>query len=96
MIAAACYRRQQGNSAWRCIPDIPAPIRRNLSTGDIECMSNDGQNCINKCPDTTPVCPENPVTCGCNMLRTLGTSGYTDPSHWCNKCDIYLKANRYW
>ena len=31
---------------WTCIPNLHLPIRKNSSTGHIECLSTDAQNCM--------------------------------------------------
>ena len=74
-------------SAWRCI-GYDVPMRFNVN-GDVECMSQDGENCIwdGECgpkldlPSTTL----KPITCGIMHNELYGITGYDQPDHWCAK-----------
>lgn len=97
LIIVWCYRNNSDQNRWQCVQGISFPIRKNPNTGNVECMSKDGINCeVDKCPDTSPVCPDKPAACGCDHMRTHGTTGYSDPTHWCNICDNYFREGYYW
>ena len=73
--------RKPNETNWVCINDVNAPIRRN-ATGDIECMSKNGQECAWKSDQTgciellkLPVDPLIPLVCK--------ESQYRDSNHWC-------------
>ena len=92
-ITAAPISTTLPSTAWRCVPgangpDWNAPLRKNAA-GDIECVGK-GNGCDWKTPAT--LCNATSYTaatpgfaCGANHQRLYGTTGYTDPNHWCAK-----------
>lgn len=84
------FKRETGNTCWKCADGINAPIRRNAK-GDIECASLDGYNCLmqtNKanCDFSIGRLAQQtvkPLTCGTDHKRKLRTDGYSTPGHWC-------------
>lgn len=77
---------------WRCIPDISNfPLRLNVNN-DIECMSKDGNNCINdtaECEYSLNHNNINKLTCGTDHKNKWGSTGYDNVNHWC-----YITCNR--
>lgn len=75
---------------WICLDNISAPVRQNTS-GDIECMSQNGKDCMwksstkNECSALLQNTPENiqPLACGEMHKEKYGVTGYDDAAHWC-------------
>ncbi len=82
------YRSIQMTS-WKCISAISFPVKRNF-WGDIQCMSNDGKNCLYQCPDLRTSSPDIPMTCGPDHKRLYGITGYDTKGHWCQLADSTL------
>lgn len=82
------FSRDVGETCWKCEDGIHAPIRRN-ATGDIECASTDGYNCLwqaNKAGCDAVIAnmpPLRPLKCGADHKAKYGGDGYSSPSHWC-------------
>lgn len=83
----------QTATPWACLQatvqsdQTNTPIQVN-PTGDIQCMSSDGQNCLwsANCPTQLTTVPSNlkPVVCAAPQ--------YTQSGHWCNNADKYYKT----
>jgi hypothetical protein len=72
---------------WTCVPGVAVPIRMN-SNGGIECLSQDGQNCIwppdGNCADVDQsISGVDPLTCGDEHWEYYGITGYDSSTHWC-------------
>jgi len=81
--------------AWTCVPGIDCPIRLN-SAGNVECMAQDGANCLwtpGNCAGTlaSPPTTINPFTCGKTHYTTYGSYGYDSTTHWCYRGWEFLK-----
>ncbi|KDO26043.1 hypothetical protein SPRG_08696 [Saprolegnia parasitica CBS 223.65] len=78
------------NALWQCPFQTTTPVRLTTS-GDVECMSTDGRNCVTASSWTDCVRLQlqpppsflTPLVCGAMMEMTLGVSGYDMPDHWC-------------
>ena len=79
-------------SEWSCNVVVDkgyrTPIRRNAS-GDIQCMSTNGQDCqwgdINSCNSFIARPSHMTLTCGKQHHDLYGFTGYDDINHWCYK-----------
>jgi hypothetical protein len=88
------YHRVRKSTCWKCQawPGAQAftPVRRN-TTGDIECASTNGRDCLyfsqtkTDCERRLGSVPTEtkPLTCGPNHRTQWGITGYDIPSHWC-------------
>lgn len=79
--------RSKRSTSWKCIdaqyPQFPVPLRIN-ATGDVECQSTDGRNCMwGRCPNLSDPTPSNPLVCGAMHQSLYGITGYDTPGHWC-------------
>ena len=72
--------------------DDNAVLRVNAETGDVECFSYDGKNCVkdfkSKYGNNMFNIKSDEVKslqCGADHKRQHGTTGYEDTNHWCSK-----------
>ena len=72
--------------------DDKAVLRVNAETGDVECLSYDGQNCVrdykSKYGNNMTNIKSDEVKslqCGADNKRRTGGNGYEDTNHWCSK-----------
>lgn len=82
---------------FRCLPGVPgathgfAYLRRNAVSGNVECYSIDGKNCVwgdTGCAGTLPDGSATALECNSAAYNTAWGTGGADvanPSHWCNK-----------
>ena len=75
---------------WQCIAGIGSPMRRNAQ-GLIECYSTNNKDCTSPC-NASVVDKLNAdgtyskkLTCGADHEAKWGSTGYCNPTHWCNK-----------
>jgi len=83
------------DTAWTCVSGIDCPLRLNTA-GDVECMSQDGINCMwtaGNCAGTlaSPPATINPLTCGTNHMNLYNSFGYEVSTHWCYRGWEYFK-----
>jgi hypothetical protein len=69
-----------------------AVLRINAETGDVECLSYDGKNCVNDYKskygnNMTNIKSDEvkSLQCGADHKRQWGMNGYDDTNHWCSK-----------
>ena len=93
------FGRDRGSTCWKCEDGINTPLRRN-ATGDIECASIDGINCLwqtnkNDCDRTIAAMPKDikPLACGADHKAKYGGDGYSTPAHWCARAEAGGKHN---
>jgi len=84
-----------GIGKWTCIPGINTPIRK--YRGEIQCMSENGRDCLWKknhtdCSALLNSVPSllNPLNCGVDHKKKWGSTGYDNPNHWCYKGKQFL------
>ena len=72
--------------------DDNAVLRVNSETGDVECLSYDGKNCVidfkSKYGNNMTNIKSDEVKslqCGADHKRQHGSNGYDDTNHWCSK-----------
>jgi len=87
------FYREKGKTCWKCADGINVPLRRN-DAGDIECMSFDGFNCAWQASKAgcdnllaSPPSRIQPLVCGEDHRRKWGSTGYTNPIHWCARAN---------
>jgi len=85
---------------WQFIPNEGAPMRINPISGQPECLSYNGKDCLSQFHnesgyDLSKINKKmlNPLTCGDDHKAKHGTDGYSG-NHWCNKTYNYF-AEKY-
>jgi hypothetical protein len=84
---------------WKCIPNITFPVRVNFNN-NAECLSFNALQCYDSynMQDCSLLLKINftyilPLECGNKYLNLYGSTGYTEPSHWCYITALYY--NKY-
>ncbi len=81
----------EDNEKWKYAADFRLVYRVNYS-GDIECASYNAHDCLwEKLKNQINYGKLNPLACGEHSLKEWGTTGYSDPKHWCS---VLLKREK--
>ena len=79
---------------WQLMDNIndTGVFRINAETGEVECLSYDGKNCVRDYKskygnDMTNIKSDEvkSLQCGADLKRQFGGTGYEDTNHWCSK-----------
>jgi len=78
-------------SEWKCLPGISTPVRLDVNTGNVSCMSSQGKHCWwgkcrgSKVPHHSHSIGRTSLICGAHHKKKWGGTGYGHKHHWCNK-----------
>jgi hypothetical protein len=97
-VPSATARSNSDRNSFQCIDGVLTPVRINPSSGDAECISRDGVNCVwaTSPPECASILTSNPLpssalTCGVHHARVQGNSdGYNGFEHWCILARVYF------
>jgi CPW-WPC domain-containing protein len=80
---------------WQNIPGFGSPMRIDPETGNVQCLSYDGRNCVWNNSDLSQIKHNDvkPLTCGSDHKRIYGSTGYDTTGHWCNTVNNYIAKN---
>jgi hypothetical protein len=89
--AGSEFYLEKGRTCWKCADNINVPVRRN-ETGDIECASYNGRDCLwssSKAGCDATLAGLNtsalrPLACGDAHKRVWGNTGYESQNGWCS------------
>ena len=82
-------------NTWQNVPGLGAPMRIDPNTGNAQCLSYDGRNCVWNNSNLSQIRHNDvrPLTCGEDHRRNWGSTGYDTPGHWCNTVHNHIAQN---